>query len=161
MEITFHFAGGAKLHNKIDLFSLTHCGLMMPYGITDVWSTLVQVMGCCMMVLSHYLNQWWLVPRWTMKTHLKKILHKLKKKAFKVVFVERWPFYWENVFENISFKIITALSRPYCVYQNQWWHSACLIIAHHAMNFYVKFHIKNLKCYFFQKLLMHTSMKWI
>ena len=42
--------------------TLTHCGLVMPYGNTDLdGSTLVQVMACCLMAPSHSLNQYWLI----------------------------------------------------------------------------------------------------
>ena len=40
--------------------TLTHCSLVMPYDDT-IWSTLVQVMACCLMATSHYLNQCWLI----------------------------------------------------------------------------------------------------
>ena len=45
---------------KISIILLTHCGLVLPYG--DKWygSTLAQVMACCLMAPSHYLNQCWL-----------------------------------------------------------------------------------------------------
>ena len=36
--------------------ALTHCGLVTPSR-----STLAQVMGCCLMVPTHYLNQCWLI----------------------------------------------------------------------------------------------------
>ena len=38
--------------------SLTHCGLVTPYGNRYV-STLAQVMVCCLTAPSHYLNQYW------------------------------------------------------------------------------------------------------
>ena len=37
---------------------LTHCGLVTPYGHTDLSLTLAQVMACCLTAPSHYLNQW-------------------------------------------------------------------------------------------------------
>ena len=41
-----------------DLFlSLTHCGLVMPYGDKRSGSTLAQVMACCQIAASHYRNQ--------------------------------------------------------------------------------------------------------
>ena len=40
---------------------LTHCGLVTPYGDMDFGSTLAQVMTCCLMAPSHYLNQCWLI----------------------------------------------------------------------------------------------------
>ena len=39
---------------------LTHCGLMTPYGDRS-GSTLAQLMACCLMAPSHYLNQCWLI----------------------------------------------------------------------------------------------------
>ena len=39
--------------------SLTHCGLVTPYGHIDLESTLAQVMACCLTAPSHYLNQCW------------------------------------------------------------------------------------------------------
>ena len=41
--------------------SLTHCGLVMPYGPTDLRRTLDQVMAWCLMAPSRYLNQCWLI----------------------------------------------------------------------------------------------------
>ena len=39
----------------------TYCGLIMTYGnISISGSTLVQVMACCLVAPSHYLNQCWL-----------------------------------------------------------------------------------------------------
>ena len=32
-----------------------------PYGVCSSWSILVQVMACCLMAPSHYLNQSWLI----------------------------------------------------------------------------------------------------
>ena len=42
--------------------SLTHCGLVTPYGGREFLSgwTLAQVMACCLTAPSHYLNQCWL-----------------------------------------------------------------------------------------------------
>ena len=40
--------------------SLTHCGLVTPYGDRS-GSSLAQVMACCLTAPSHYLNQWWLI----------------------------------------------------------------------------------------------------
>ena len=40
--------------------SLTHCGLVTPYGDKS-GSTLAQVMACCLTAPSHYLNQCWLI----------------------------------------------------------------------------------------------------
>ena len=41
---------------------LIHCGLVTPYGDTDrSGSALAQVMACCLMAPSHYLNQCWLI----------------------------------------------------------------------------------------------------
>ena len=37
---------------------LTHCGLVMPYGYRG-FSTLAQVMACCLLAPSHYPNQCW------------------------------------------------------------------------------------------------------
>ena len=39
----------------------THCGLVTSYGDTGSRSTLAQVMACCLMAPSHYLNQCWLM----------------------------------------------------------------------------------------------------
>ena len=39
--------------------SLTHCGLVTPYGDIDL--TLIHVMACCLMAPSRYLNQCWLI----------------------------------------------------------------------------------------------------
>ena len=39
---------------------LTHCGLVMPYGIIT-WSILVQLMACCLTAPSHHLNRCWLI----------------------------------------------------------------------------------------------------
>ena len=46
-------------YNPCNMLSvlLTHCGLMTAYGIGRFWSTLLQVVACCLMALSHYLNQ--------------------------------------------------------------------------------------------------------
>ena len=41
-------------------FVLTHCGLVTLYGDRS-GSTLAQVMACCLMAPSHYLNQCWLM----------------------------------------------------------------------------------------------------
>ena len=41
------------------LKELTHCVLVMPFGVGD-WSTLVQVTAWCLTAPSHYLNQCWL-----------------------------------------------------------------------------------------------------
>ena len=45
-----------------ELRILTHCGLMMPYGNMDLgqhWLSFV--MACCLMALSHNLNQCWYI----------------------------------------------------------------------------------------------------
>ena len=41
---------------------LTHWGLVTPYGDWS-WTTLAQVMACCLTAPSHYLNQCWLITR--------------------------------------------------------------------------------------------------
>ena len=41
--------------------SLTHCGLVTPYGDKRSGSTLAQVTACCLTAPSHYLNQCWLI----------------------------------------------------------------------------------------------------
>ena len=40
---------------------LTHCGLVLPDGDIKFGSTLTQVMDCCLMAPSHYMNQCWLI----------------------------------------------------------------------------------------------------
>ena len=40
--------------------NLIHCGLVTPYGNRS-GSTLAQVMACCLMAPSHYLNHCWLI----------------------------------------------------------------------------------------------------
>ena len=42
------------------LYSVTHCGLVMSYGDRSR-PTLAQIMDCCLMAPSHYLNQCWLI----------------------------------------------------------------------------------------------------
>ena len=44
-----------------DTALLTHCGLVTPYCDMGASSTLTQVMTCCLMAPSHYLNQCWLI----------------------------------------------------------------------------------------------------
>ena len=39
--------------------NITHCVLGMPYGDIGLSQILAQVMACCLMVPSHYLNQCW------------------------------------------------------------------------------------------------------
>ena len=63
--LEWHFDEHNTFYFFIDMYWFdcsTHCGLLMPYG----WrhrsgSTLAQVMVCCLMAPSHYLNQWWLL----------------------------------------------------------------------------------------------------
>ena len=51
---------------KIMIIWLTHCGLVMPYGKIELGqhcknrtgSTLAQIMACCLMATSHYLNKY-------------------------------------------------------------------------------------------------------
>ena len=45
----------------MQVFPLSHCGLVMPYCDMRSGSTLAQVMACCLAAPSHYLNQWWLL----------------------------------------------------------------------------------------------------
>ena len=40
---------------------LTHCRLLTPIWRQGSWSTLVQVMACCLTAPSHYLNHCWLI----------------------------------------------------------------------------------------------------
>ena len=64
-DLEWHFDEHNTFYFFIDMYWIdcsTHCGLLMPYG----WrrrsgSTLAQVMVCCLMAPSHYLNQWWLL----------------------------------------------------------------------------------------------------
>ena len=51
-----------RYHDHMRLWpgSLTHCGLVTPYGDKS-GSTLAQVMACCLMAPSHYLNQCWFI----------------------------------------------------------------------------------------------------
>ena len=50
-----------------NIVTLTHWGLVMPYDIGDLgqhWLNFMpglHVMACCLMVSSHYLNQYWLI----------------------------------------------------------------------------------------------------
>ena len=39
----------------------THCGLVKPYGWHRCESTVAQIMACCLMAQSHYLNWCWLI----------------------------------------------------------------------------------------------------
>ena len=46
----------------LSLLPLTHWALVMPYYVIySPWSTLVQVMACCLTAPSHCLNQYWLI----------------------------------------------------------------------------------------------------
>ena len=62
--MTWDWMEGKPLLQAVIISSLmhndewTHCGLVTPYGDSS-GSTLVQVMACCLMAPSHYLNQWW------------------------------------------------------------------------------------------------------
>ena len=58
---------------KMQFFNDNHCILMLilqkygHMGPVDKMSSLVQVMACCLMTTSHYLNQYWLrplIPHW-------------------------------------------------------------------------------------------------
>ena len=50
------------IHLRLSTSSLTHCGLVMPWRHRS-WSTMVQVMACCLTAPSHYLIQYWLLVR--------------------------------------------------------------------------------------------------
>ena len=45
----------------LSLNVLTHCGLMTPYGDTDLGQHWLRYLACCLMAPSHYLNQCWLI----------------------------------------------------------------------------------------------------
>ena len=63
-------------HNKlISLFTLRQNTIWQP----RYWSTLAQVMACCMTAPSHYLNQWWLI-----------------------VCKVQWPFTWRQFHNHIN-----------------------------------------------------------
>ena len=51
----------SHMNGKHDFQSLTHSGLVTPYGDKRSGSTLAQVMACCLTTSSHYLNQCWLI----------------------------------------------------------------------------------------------------
>ena len=76
---------------------LTHCGLVTPYGVRYLGSTLVQVMACCLTAPSHYLNQSW------------HIISKVQRHSYEVNFtiynsaINHWN-YLENYLSKISFK---------------------------------------------------------
>ena len=65
----------------------THCGLVTQWRYSS-GSTIAQVMGCCLMAPSHYLNQCWLItkgvlrnsPRAISQEELKKSIHKIDLK---------------------------------------------------------------------------------
>ena len=64
-----------------------HCGLVTPYGnIVSTWSTLAQVMACCLMAASHYLNQCWLIFVESSVTFIRGQFHKrhLSHKSLKI-----------------------------------------------------------------------------
>ena len=93
---------GTNYHYVI---SLTHCGLVMAYGI---WrhiseSTLVQTMAWCLTAPSHYLNQRWLI--------ISEILWHAPQRNFTVI--DQVDILYSE-FENYNFKI-TATPR-----RGQW-----------------------------------------
>ena len=59
------------LEHQLPCEHLTHWGLVTPYGDKRSWSTLAQVMACCLTAPSHYLNQCWLIIS-TVKWHSSK-----------------------------------------------------------------------------------------
>ena len=50
----------ADQNRLLRMIGLTHCNLATPY-IPRPGSTLAQVMACCLMAPSHYLNRCWLI----------------------------------------------------------------------------------------------------
>ena len=60
-KIHLNVSSGKWRPSCLGLNVLTHCGLMMWNDIGRSCSTLIQVMACCLMAPSHYLNQWWFI----------------------------------------------------------------------------------------------------
>ena len=54
---------GLRFHllSSTGIQSLTHCGLVIPYGFRRSWLTWERVMACCLMAPNHYLNYCWLI----------------------------------------------------------------------------------------------------
>ena len=50
MVLRFHLLSSTGIQ------SLTHCGLVIPYGFRRSWLTWEQVMACCLMAPNHYPN---------------------------------------------------------------------------------------------------------
>ena len=85
---------------------LTHCGLVTQYSDMHLGLlTLAQVMACCLMAPSHYLNQCWLI--------ISEVWHSPELKIQDI-----YPWY---VFENDPFKI-TATSPGQWVKSLFTWH---------------------------------------
>ena len=76
--------------------TLTHCGVETAYG-HRFESTLAQVMACCLMAPSHYLNQCCRFINWTLTTNFSETLisvltFSLKKMRLKMSAAKWWPF---------------------------------------------------------------------
>ena len=77
---------------------LTHCGPATPYG----W-TLAQVMACCLMAPSHYLNQYWLLISVV-------LYHSPQSPESSFTVIAQATFLY-NEFENYTLKIIAICPR--------------------------------------------------
>ena len=62
-------------HRGYKFWKLNHHRFLIRYGNTTV-SNLVQVMACCLMAPSHYLNQCWLYNWWGPVTFIWRLFHK-------------------------------------------------------------------------------------
>ena len=76
------------------------------------WSTLVQVMACCLTAPSHYQNQCWLIVDHTHRHNLPCNFNQME-----IIFIEA------NVSENTVCKMFAFMFRPQCVR-----HNSCLIL---------------------------------
>ena len=87
---------------------------MWPYG-DIVSSTLAQVMACCLMAPSHYLNQYWLIVNWILRNELQWNWNQSTR-----------CFIHENAFKNVICKMVSILFRGrfpvflllYCIHTN-------------------------------------------
>ena len=75
-------------------------------GLCYHWSTLVEVMACCLMAPSHYLNSYWLIR--PPVTHFNDILTKVSH-----IFIE------ESAIENVLCQNSSILIRPQSVKRHE------------------------------------------
>ena len=88
------------------LNSLTHCSLVMPYGVRELgqhW-TLILVMAWCLMAPIHYLQQCWLI-----KNQITSNIFQYNFYQNSNIFIQR------NAIENVTWQISTILMRSQCV----------------------------------------------